>query len=178
MLLLHQSHWHIRIFILHQSYDNIGISRSKYSVGVLFSFHWCHGVKNDINPKLWAHFVIVMVGSLSECPIVLVKDMLGLERVAGNFFVSFFKLKHWFFYGSFTHNASDKKLTSHQVLWQQYLKSKQNILNHYTAWALGNFDFISVGGTAVSVVSFASVVWSCIVLSLQWGESALCNKTK
>lgn len=89
MLLLHQSHWHIRIFISHQSYNNIGISRSKYSVGVLFSFHWIHGVKNDINLKLWAHFVIVMVGSLSECLIVLVKDMLGLERVAGNFFVSF-----------------------------------------------------------------------------------------
>ena len=62
----HQSDCRIRVCILHQSYHSIWISCTNHSVWVLFSCKWCHGSKNDINQKLWAHLISVMVWSLAR----------------------------------------------------------------------------------------------------------------
>ena len=70
------SHWsdcRIRVCISHQSYHSIWISCTNHSVWVLFSCKWCHGSKNDINQKLWAHLISVMVWSLARALSIMVE---------------------------------------------------------------------------------------------------------
>ena len=54
---------------LHQSYHSIQISCTNHSIWVLVSFKWCHGIRglcNDINQKIWAYLISIMIEAFAR----------------------------------------------------------------------------------------------------------------